>query len=98
MMPVRTTPGPITGTTPTRMRSLLEELYPLPRSITGDGLRATLRTLARELPGLALHEVPSGTNVFDWTVPPEWNVRGARLTGPDGEVIADFDRHNLMLL
>lgn len=82
----------------TRMRDLLEELFPLPRSITGEGLRATLAVLARELGGLKVHEVPSGTNVFDWTVPPEWNVKRARLIAPDGEVVADFHRHNLMLL
>src|SRR5690554_43789 len=81
-----------------RMRALLEELYPLPRSITGDGLRATLRALQREVPGLTLHEVPSGTRAFDWTVPPEWNVRGARLVAPDGRVVADLARHNLMLV
>src|SRR5690606_13257414 len=81
-----------------RMRALLEELYPLPRSITGDGLRATLRVLRREVPGLTLHEVPSGTAAFDWTVPPEWNVRGARLVAPDGRVVADLTRHNLMLV
>lgn len=94
----RSVPRQVAGTPATRMRSLLEDLYPLPRSITGDGLRATLGALRRELPDLVLNEVPSGTRVFDWTVPPEWNVRGARLTGPDNRVVADFDKHNLMLV
>lgn len=99
MTPVPTAPERQLGETPVvRMRSLLEELYPLPRSITGEGLRATLQILSREIPGLRIHEVPSGTRVFDWRVPPEWNVNEARLLAPDGEVVADFDRHNLMVV
>ncbi len=83
---------------PFSMRSLIEELYPLPRSLSGEGLRQTLRVIQRELDGLELREVPSGTRAFDWEVPLEWNVRGARIVGPDGRVVADFDRHNLMLV
>ncbi len=60
------------------MLSLVEELYPLPRSITGDGVRATLDSVAERLPvPLERHEVPSGTPVLDWIVPDEWNVREA---------------------
>lgn len=68
------------------------------RSITGAGLRATLSTLKRELPELRLHEVPSGEAAFDWTIPPEWSVRKALVTDPDGRVVADVERHNLMLV
>jgi len=75
----------------------VRELYPICRSITGDGLRASLRILGRTVP-LTLHEVPSGTRVFDWVVPREWNLRGARLLGPGGEVIADAARLNLHVL
>ena len=75
----------------------VRDLYPLNRSITGDGLRASLRLLQRLAP-VELHEVPSGTAVFDWTVPREWNVRSARLTAPDGRVVADVERCNLHLL
>ena len=63
--------------------ALAAELGPICRSITGDGLRETLRILAREVP-LTVHEVPTGTTVFDWTVPKEWNIRDAYIKGPDG--------------
>jgi aminopeptidase-like protein len=80
------------------MFSLIEQLYPICRSITGDGLRQSLRLIARELPSLALHEVPTGTPVFDWTVPREWNVRGAYIATLDGARLVDFARSNLHLL
>lgn len=79
------------------LHALVRELYPICRSITGEGLRRSLRILQRVAP-LALEEVPSGTPVFDWVIPPEWTLRAARLTGPDGEVIADADVLNLHLL
>jgi aminopeptidase-like protein len=79
------------------MHALVRELYPICRSITGDGLRASLRILQRVAP-LELHEVPSGTAVFDWVVPREWNLRAARLTAPDGAVVADTRRNNLEVL
>src|SRR5262245_12120682 len=80
-----------------RMHALVRELYPIGRSITGDGLRRSLRLLQRLAP-LVLTEVPTGTPVFDWVVPREWNVRSARLLGPDGEVVVDAGRLNLHLL
>jgi aminopeptidase-like protein len=76
------------------MRELIAELYPICRSITGDGLRATLRRLQREIP-LTLHEVPSGTCVFDWTVPNEWNIRDAYVKNARGERVIDFRQSNL---
>lgn len=75
----------------------LTELYPICRSITGDGLRRSLRLLQRLAP-LALHEVPTGTRVFDWTVPKEWRLRAARLVAPGGEVVADAARLSLHVL
>ena len=72
------------------MHDLARQLWDLPRSLTGDGVRQTLAQLAQHLPeGLAVHEVPTGTAAFDWTVPDEWNLRRAVLTGPDGRVVAD---------
>jgi len=79
------------------MMSLIRRLYPICRSITGDGLRQTLRIVGEQIP-LQLIEVPSGTPVFDWTVPPEWNLKRATLTAPDGRVVADTDIHNLHLM
>jgi aminopeptidase-like protein len=78
------------------MHAVLRELYPICRSITGDGLRRSLRILQRIAP-LTLHEVPTGTPVFDWVVPREWNFRAARLVGPDG-IVVDAERLNLHLL
>jgi aminopeptidase-like protein len=72
----------------------IAELYPLCRSITGDGLRATLRGLSQVIP-LQLQEVPSGTPVLDWTVPPEWNIRDAYVKDASGARIIDFQRSNL---
>ena len=77
------------------LHSFLQRLFPICRSITGNGVRQTLSILKEELPGLQIHEVPSGSQVFDWTVPDEWNITEARLTGPDGAIIADFSHCNL---
>lgn len=76
------------------MYDLIAELYPVCRSITGDGLRWTLRRIAEEIP-LTIHEVPSGTEVFDWTVPREWNIRDAYVRNSSGERVIDFARSNL---
>ncbi|MGK0238221.1 MAG: aminopeptidase-like protein [Candidatus Pelagisphaera sp.] len=76
------------------MHALVAELYPLCRSITGDGVRETLRRLMEEIP-LVIYEVPSGTAVFDWTVPEEWNIREAWIKAPDGREIVNFANHNL---
>ena len=76
------------------MYALAERLFPLCRSITGRGVRETLRTLQEYIP-LTIHEVPSGTKVFDWTIPKEWNIRDAYIITPEGEKIASFKKNNL---
>ena len=79
------------------MHRLLVELFPICRSITGDGVRQTLDVLGREIP-LEVHEVPSGTQVFDWTVPDEWNIRDAYVMDESGARVVDFRRNNLHVL
>jgi aminopeptidase-like protein len=76
------------------MMALVEELFPICRSITGNGVRQTLAILQRYIP-LKVEEVPSGTPVLDWTVPPEWNIRGAYVAREDGTRIVDFSANNL---
>jgi aminopeptidase-like protein len=76
------------------MYTLIAELYPICRSITGDGFRKTLEILRRDIP-LKVYEVPSGTNVFDWVVPKEWNIKDAYIKNSKDEKIADFQKSNL---
>jgi aminopeptidase-like protein len=77
-----------------QMHALVAELYPVCRSITGEGLRATLRRVARDT-GLSIREVPTGTQVLDWTVPREWNIRDAWVANARGERVIDFRKSNL---
>lgn len=76
------------------MYALVERLYPLCRSITGDGVRRTLAVIGESIP-LDVHEVPSGTQVFDWTVPQEWNIRDAYIADASGTRVVDFQASNL---
>ena len=77
--------------------ALIERLYPICRSITGNGVRRSLRLLRETLP-LALREIISGTQIFDWTVPDEWNIRDAYIMNEAGERVIDFRRSNLHVL
>jgi aminopeptidase-like protein len=76
------------------MLGLMRDLYPLCRSITGPGLRATLARVGAEIP-LSVSEVPTGTPVFDWTVPREWSIEDAYVENERGERVIDFQRSNL---
>jgi len=76
------------------MHRLMTELFPICRSITGDGVRESLRIIQRHIP-LQIFEVPSGTRVLDWIVPNEWNIRDAYVIDPQGNKIIDFKKTNL---
>ena len=76
------------------MRDFIGQMYPICRSITGNGLRETLSLIGRHIP-LEIHEVPTGTTVFDWTVPKEWNIRDAYVKDSAGSKVIDFRRSNL---
>jgi aminopeptidase-like protein len=76
------------------MHRLAADLFPICRSITGNGLRQTLRVLQSHIP-LTLHEVATGTAVFDWTVPREWNITDAYVRNSAGQRVIDFKKSNL---
>ena len=80
-----------------QMYALIKDLYPICRSITGNGVRDTLERIRQQIP-IDIHEVPSGTRVFDWVVPREWNIQDAYVITPTGEKIAEFRKHNLHVL
>jgi aminopeptidase-like protein len=79
------------------LHNFMVELYPICRSITGGGVRETLRAIQKRI-SLETHEVPSGTKVFDWTVPLEWNVVDAYVMNREGNRVIDFKAHNLHLM
>ncbi len=76
------------------MYRVIRELYPLCRSITGNGVRETLRIIKKQIP-LQIHEIPTGTQVFDWTVPREWNISDAYVKDSRGDRVIDFQTCNL---
>jgi aminopeptidase-like protein len=79
------------------MHDFINELFPICRSITGEGVRETLRLIQKRIP-LEMHEVPTGTKVFDWTVPLEWNVTDAYVANEAGVRVIDFKANNLHLM
>jgi aminopeptidase-like protein len=80
-----------------RLHQHVAALFPICRSITGEGLRETLEYIGRRLP-LEMHEVPSGTKVLDWTIPREWTIHDAFVATLDGRRVIDFQRNNLHIL
>jgi aminopeptidase-like protein len=81
-----------------KMYELIKELFPINRSLSGEGVRKTLKILQRENPELNIYEIKSGTEVFDWTVPKEWNCKEAYIITPDGKKICDYNKNNLHLV
>jgi len=79
------------------MYKLIVELYPICRSITGKGFRETLKIIQKYV-SLEIHEVPSGTQVFDWIIPKEWNIRDAYVKNSEGEKVIDFQKSALHIL
>src|SRR5665647_2885176 len=79
------------------MIDFIKELFPMCRSITGNGVRETLNLISRHIP-LQIHEVPTGTKVLDWEIPKEWNIRDAYVKDSSGRKIIDFKQLNLHVL
>ena len=80
------------------MYELAVRLFPICRSITGDGFRQSLAIIREQVPEMQVFEVPTGTQVFDWTVPREWNIRGGWIRRKNGETVIDFRDSNLHVL
>jgi aminopeptidase-like protein len=80
-----------------QLHGFASELYPICRSITGEGLRATLRAIGNRIP-LRISEVPTGAAVLDWTIPREWNIRDAYIKDASGDRVVDFHKHSLHVL
>ena len=80
------------------MIDFLKKLFPINRSLTGDGVRETLTLIKNEIGQLNINEIPSGTKVFDWTIPDEWECVNAFIEDPAGNRICDFSKNNLHLV
>jgi len=80
------------------MYQWMKDLFPICRSITGNGVRETLQYIKNLIPDLTIYEIPSGTKAFDWTVPDEWNISDAFVIDENGRKIIDFKNHNLCVV
>jgi len=92
-LPLRT----VSADTGETLHAFAAKLYPICRSITGEGVRQTLRLIGGHIP-IVVHEVPTGAAVYDWEVPLEWNIEDAALFDSHGERIVDFQKHNLHVM
>src|SRR6266496_3779205 len=79
------------------LENYFDRLWPICRSLTGNGNRETLKILS-EIVDLNITEIPSGTACFDWNIPPEWNVKEAWIKDPKGNIVVDFKNNNLHLV
>ena len=80
------------------MYEIIKKLFPICRSITGEGFRKSLKILSNELPLLKIKKFPSGSKAFDWEIPQEWIIRDAYVLDPEGKKIIDFKSNNLHLV
>ncbi|MGH8132134.1 MAG: DUF4910 domain-containing protein, partial [Steroidobacteraceae bacterium] len=96
-LPAQSSAEPAGTSVGQRLHGFAAQLYPICRSITGEGVRRTLGLIRARVP-LVVHEVPSGTRVFDWQVPDEWNVEDAAVFDSHGRRVVDFQTHNLHLV
>jgi aminopeptidase-like protein len=80
------------------MYDLAARMFPLCRSITGNGFRESLEMIREVVPDIKVYEVPTGTPVFDWTVPKEWNIRGGGIYRLNGDKVIDFRDSNLHII
>ena len=78
-----------------QIHNLAKKLWPINRSITGDGVRSTLKIIQNEIPELQIKSIKTGTKCFDWTIPKEWNINKAYIIDPDGKKICDIEQNNL---
>src|SRR4051812_45319962 len=81
-----------------KIYQLATELFPICRSITGEGVRQTFDILKREIPELKTYEIASGTQCNDWTIPKEWSIKEAYVIDPDGKKIIDYKINNLHIV
>ena len=81
-----------------RIYSLISELFPVTRSITGEGVRESLEIIKEYLPGMKIESIPSGEKVLDWEVPNEWNIQEAWIKDPEGNILVDFHKNNLHVM
>ena len=75
----------------------MKELYPICRSLTGSGTEYTLEYIKKNIP-INIHKIKSGTDVFDWKIPKEWNIKNAYIKNSKGKKIVDFKKNNLHLM